>query len=72
MARTFERQVTELHVQVALLNRFTQLGRPATAAVPVMAQLRLRLGLSRPDSGLCNKAMPFENTMKINQLSGVS
>ncbi len=37
MARTFECQVTELHVRVALLNRFTQLGRPATAAVPVMA-----------------------------------
>ena len=26
MARTFERQVAELHVRVALLNRFTQLG----------------------------------------------
>ena len=25
MARTFERQVVELHVRVALLNRFTQL-----------------------------------------------
>ena len=37
MARAFERQVTERHVRVALLNRFTQLGRPATAAVPVMA-----------------------------------
>ncbi len=28
MARTLERQVTELHVRVALLNRFTQLGEP--------------------------------------------
>lgn len=35
MARTFERQVAELHVRVALLNRFTQLGRPTT--VPVAA-----------------------------------
>lgn len=26
LASTFERQVTELHVRVALLNRFTQLG----------------------------------------------
>jgi hypothetical protein len=26
MARTFERQVTELHIRVALLNRFSQLG----------------------------------------------
>ena len=30
MARTFERQVVELHVGVALLNR---LGRPVTVAV---------------------------------------
>ena len=33
MARTFERQVTELHIRVALLNRFSQLGRPVTVAV---------------------------------------
>jgi hypothetical protein len=33
MARTFERQVVELHVRVALLNRFSQLGRPATVAM---------------------------------------
>lgn len=32
-ARTFERQVAELQVRVALLNRFTQLGRPNTVAV---------------------------------------
>lgn len=37
MARTFERQVTELHVRVALLNRFTQLGRPTTVPVVAMA-----------------------------------
>lgn len=36
MARTFERQVTELHVRVALLNRFTQMGRPVM--VPVAAK----------------------------------
>ncbi len=29
MARTFERQVVELHVRVAVLNRFSQLGRPS-------------------------------------------
>jgi hypothetical protein len=33
MARTFEGQVTELQVRVALLNRFTQLGTPETVAV---------------------------------------
>ncbi len=33
MARTFERQAVELHVRVALLNRFSQLGRSMTALV---------------------------------------
>jgi len=37
MAHTFERQVSELHVRVALLNRFTQLGRPTTMPVAAMA-----------------------------------
>jgi hypothetical protein len=41
MASTFERQVVgqvvELHVRVALLNRFTQLGRPTTVPVAAMA-----------------------------------
>ena len=37
MARSFERQVVELHVRVALLNRFTQFGRPATVPVGAMA-----------------------------------
>lgn len=37
MARTFERQVVELHVRVALLNRFTQLGRPTTVPMLAMA-----------------------------------
>ncbi len=30
---TFERQVGELHIRAAILNRFTELGRPQTAAV---------------------------------------
>lgn len=33
MARTFERQVNELHIRAAILNRFTELGRPQTVAV---------------------------------------
>jgi hypothetical protein len=33
MARTFERQVVELHVWVYLLNRFNQIGRPHTVPV---------------------------------------
>jgi hypothetical protein len=31
--RAFERQVVEVHVRVALMNRFMQLGRPATVSV---------------------------------------
>jgi hypothetical protein len=38
MARTFERQVVELQVRAAVLNRFTHLGTPVTQAA---AQLRL-------------------------------
>jgi len=33
MSRTFERQVNELHIRVALLNRFTCIGRPNTVRV---------------------------------------
>lgn len=33
MARTFERQVTELNIRASILNRFTELGRPNTVAV---------------------------------------
>ena len=33
MARTFERQVTELNVRASILNRFTELGTPQTMAV---------------------------------------
>ena len=33
MSRTFERQVNELHIRAAILNRFTELGRPQTVTV---------------------------------------
>lgn len=33
MSRPFERQVSELHIRAAILNRFTELSRPQTAAV---------------------------------------
>ena len=33
MARDFDRQVTELQVRVAILNRFTHLGTPSTQRV---------------------------------------
>ncbi|RAR70731.1 hypothetical protein AX018_109510, partial [Paracidovorax anthurii] len=35
--RTFEHQVVELHVRVAVLNRFSQIGRPQTVLVAAMA-----------------------------------
>ena len=57
MARTFERPVVKLHVRVALLNRFTQLGRPTTGALNTMAQLRLGFGEPRHAMHLCNKAL---------------
>ncbi|KGH26249.1 transposase IS4 [Comamonas testosteroni] len=33
MSRTFECQVNELHISAAILNRFTELGRPQMVAV---------------------------------------
>ena len=33
MARDFDRQVAKLKVRVAILNRFTRLGKPTTVAV---------------------------------------
>jgi hypothetical protein len=66
MARTFERQVVELYVRVALLNRFTQLGRPTTLPVLAMAQLRLGLGSSRAVFDLCNQAVCSKIITLIN------
>jgi hypothetical protein len=34
MARDFDRQVGELQVRAAILNRFTRLGSPATVTMP--------------------------------------
>ncbi len=33
MSRALERQANELHIRAAILNRFTELGRPQTVAV---------------------------------------
>ncbi len=33
MSRTLARQVNELHIRAAILNRFTELGRPQMVAV---------------------------------------
>ena len=71
MARTFERQVVELHVRVALLNRFTQLGRPTTVPVLAMASPRLGLGLgsSRSAFDLCSKTV-MQRTCKAASWAG--
>ena len=34
MARSFSSQVNEIHARVAVLNRFTELGRPLTQVTP--------------------------------------
>ena len=36
-ARTFDRQVAELLVRVALLNRFSEISHPQIVAVPAVA-----------------------------------
>ncbi len=72
MAHTFERQVVELHVRVALLNRFTQLGCPTTVPVAAMAWLRLGLGPSRFAFDLCNKASETPpDAMRVIALNGL-
>ena len=58
MARAFERQVVELHIRVALLNRFSQLGRPQTVVAAAVARVRLGLGSCRAEFDLCIKAKP--------------
>ncbi len=40
MARSFPSQVNEIHARVAVLNRFTEIGRPLTQVTPLnLAQL---------------------------------
>lgn len=34
MARDFDRQIAELQVRVAVLNRYTRLGTPVTVVMP--------------------------------------
>jgi len=74
VARTFERQVVELHIRVALLNRFTQLGRPQTVPVAAVASVRLGLGLGscRAKFDLCNKdAKPSKMGLVISTNSAI-
>jgi hypothetical protein len=68
MSRTFERQVNELHIRAAILNRFTELGRPQTAAV---TQPRPGFGEARLKLDLCNSATlsPFSKSQKFEKLN---
>lgn len=54
MACDFDRQVAEMHVRIALLNGYTALGIPVTAAVEYIRSGKGKLR-SRPD--LCNNAI---------------
>ena len=53
MSRTFERQVNELHIRAAILNRLTELGCPQTVAVA-----KPRLGLGKSGLGLIYATTP--------------
>jgi len=53
MARDFERQVAEIQIRIAVLNRYTALGIPVTEPVGLV---RMGKGEERPSPDLCNKA----------------
>ncbi len=56
-ARAFDRQVVELHVRVALLNRFSQIGRPHTVPVAAVAYVRLGLGVMPSETRFVQKSL---------------
>ena len=61
MSRNVERQVNQL-IRAAILNRFTKLGPPQTAA---MALLRLGAGVTQPRLDLCSNAIQRCNAIGI-------
>ena len=44
IARTFDRQITGLRVRAAVLNRFSEMGRPVTIRVALYLQVKVRSG----------------------------
>ena len=52
MARDFDRQVAELQIRAAILNRFTVLGTPQTQRV---GWFRSTEGKARPQFDCCNR-----------------
>jgi hypothetical protein len=63
LARDFDRQVADLQVRAAVLNRFTRLDTPIT--VPVLLN-RPKIASSRFSLDLLNKA-GCEGTLRLNQ-----
>lgn len=63
MSRTFERQVNELHIRAAILNRCTESSRPQTvsgiAASGVGAARPLQVGLRNNASTSTHKPLLF-------------
>ena len=58
MARTFGRQVVQLHIRVALLYRFSPWGRTRTVAAAAVAWVRLGQGSCRAEFDLNTKGLP--------------
>lgn len=57
-ARTFDRQVVELYISVALLNRLSQIGRPKTVPVADVALVHPGLGLCRLAERFVQQSVP--------------
>jgi hypothetical protein len=66
MARDFDRQVAELQVRAAILNRFTRLGTPKTVAMPLIPSGVW--GITRP-TDLCNKVTWLARPMFVDNES---
>lgn len=63
MARDFNRQVTEIQVRVAMLNRYTALGIPVTVPAGSVCQGKAE---PRPSSHLRNKASAWQLASSID------
>ncbi len=64
MARDFDRQVAEIQVRIAVLNRYTALGRPVTQAI---GQIRPEKGDVCQSIDLCNKAGLIRSSKKFEE-----
>lgn len=71
MARNFDRQVAELHVSVAVLNRFTALGMPVRRQKHVRVVGQTRTTCRRPSvvSGWCSVHKDRQNHRRGDPLT---